>query len=78
MKKAILGFILQLAVALGCGVSAADHAANAGEAAQYSAELQACVDAAKPLPTPEARMAAYQTCACQVDAKHGVHNPGCP
>lgn len=78
LRNFLAGNAIGAFISVGCAASPADHAANIAESAQYSAELQSCIDQAKPLPVDQ-RMPAYQACACAVDAKHGLAKAaGCP
>jgi hypothetical protein len=75
--RAALGF-LPLAVYLGVilyGCAAASHASNTAEATQYALELAQCRESAK----ADGGWPAYETCACHVDARHGLDaSAGCP
>ena len=60
---------------LACAVTPAQHAANLSESAQYAAELTQCRESAK----ADGGWPAYESCACRVDAKHGLDaSAGCP
>ena len=59
----------------GVAVTPAQHAANLSESAQYAAELAQCRESAK----LDGGWPAYESCACHVDAKHGLDaSAGCP
>ena len=62
-----------LLLLVGCGVTPSQHAANLSESAQYAAELTQCRESAK----LDGGWPAYESCACRVDAKHGLDGGSC-
>ena len=66
---------LPILMLVSCGVSPEKHISNVTEAAGYAAELADCRRQgreAKKDGGAEAYMSAYEACASQADAKHGV------
>lgn len=60
---------------LGCAATPAQHAANISDSAQIAAEYTQCRESAK----ADGGWPAYESCACRVDAKHGLDaSAGCP
>lgn len=65
-------------VSMGCGPTELQRAANVAEAAQYAAELTECRQQGHAVKADGGDgLAAYEACACKVDARHGVDG-GCP
>lgn len=64
-------------VACACGPNDAQRAAYVLEAAQYATELSRCREIGRAVKSAGGDgMAAYEACACEVDARHGIDG-GC-
>ena len=73
MRRDVAATLTMIGLMLGIIACSATQVHDRTDEAAQATELAGCITAAKALDAgPDARLAAYTTCADAVDAKHGV------